>query len=301
MLDSEEEEDEVAGMKNKGWFSSIFQSIAGKANLEKSDLEPALKDRLRTKNVAEEIAEKLCESIAASLVGKKLASFTGVSSTVQAMKNALVRILIPERSIDVLRDVDAAKEQGGPYGITFVGVYGVGKFTNLAKIPYWLQKKDISVMMAACDTFKSGAVEQLRTHARKLQIPIFEKGYEKDPAIVAKQAIQEARRNSSDVVLDDTAGRMQGQVLKPESVLVNGTSESITAAAQELGWSCSFIILSSFLTLFPDFAVPADTTALIAEELSDGVEVHHHLNNEEERTLELMIPTPWEGVPSVSI
>ncbi|XP_026414811.1 signal recognition particle receptor subunit alpha-like [Papaver somniferum] len=215
----EEEEDEVAGKdpkideKKKGWFSSMFQSIAGKTNLEMSDLEPALKalkDRLLTKNVAEEIAEKLCESVAASLVGKKLASFTRVSSTVQAaMEDALVRILTPKRSIDVLRDVHAAKEQGRPYVITFVGVNGVGKSTNLAKIAYWLQQHNISVMMAACDTFRSGAVEQLRTHARRLQIPIFEKGYEKDPAVVAKEAIQEASRNGSDVVLVDTAGRMQ--------------------------------------------------------------------------------------------
>ncbi|KAJ6296142.1 hypothetical protein OIU78_024055 [Salix suchowensis] len=104
--DSEEdEEDEEVGKdskpdaKKKGWFSSMFQSIAGKANLEKADLEPALKalkDRLMTKNVAEEIAEKLCESVAASLEGKKLASFTRISSTVQAaMEEALVRILTP--------------------------------------------------------------------------------------------------------------------------------------------------------------------------------------------------------------
>ncbi|KAF7154222.1 hypothetical protein RHSIM_Rhsim01G0028300 [Rhododendron simsii] len=239
--DSETEEEEDAGKdskietKKKGWFSSMFESIAGKANLEKADLEPALKalkDRLMTKNVAEEIAEKLCESVAASLEGKKLASFTRISSTVQAaMEEALVRILTPRRSIDILRDVHAAKEQRKPYVVVFVGVNGVGKSTNLAKVAYWLQQHDIKVMMAACDTFRSGAVEQLRTHARRLQshvrsggislvkncaftvefieIPIFEKGYEKDPAIVAKEAIQEATRNGSDVVLVDTAGRMQ--------------------------------------------------------------------------------------------
>ncbi|KAG5063890.1 hypothetical protein JHK85_005073 [Glycine max] len=159
--------------------------IAGKANLEKSDLEPALKalkDRLMTKNVAEEIAEKL------------------------SMEEALVPILTPRRSIDILRDVYAAKEQRKPYVVVFVGV---GKSTNLAKVAYWLLQHNISVMMAACDTFRSGAVEQLRTHARRLQIPIFEKGYEKDPAIVAKEAIQEASRNGSDVVLVDTAGCMQ--------------------------------------------------------------------------------------------
>ncbi|KAJ1410341.1 SRP/SRP receptor, N-terminal [Sesbania bispinosa] len=217
--ESEDEEDDNAGKnskpdaKSKGWFSSMFQSIAGKANLEKSDLEPALKalkDRLMTKNVAEEIAEKLCESVAASLEGKKLASFTRISSTVHAaMEEALVRILTPRRSIDILRDVHAAKEQRKPYVVVFVGVNGVGKSTNLAKVAYWLLQHKVSVMMAACDTFRSGAVEQLRTHARRLQIPIFEKGYEKDPAVVAKEAIQEASRNGSDVVLVDTAGRMQ--------------------------------------------------------------------------------------------
>ncbi|KAK9947332.1 hypothetical protein M0R45_002963 [Rubus argutus] len=217
--ESEAEEEEEVGKeskpdsKKKGWFSSMFQSIAGKANLERSDLEPALKalkDRLMTKNVAEEIAEKLCESVAASLEGKKLGSFTRISSTVQAaMEEALVRILTPRRSIDILRDVHAAKEQRKPYVVVFVGVNGVGKSTNLAKVAYWLQQHQVSVMMAACDTFRSGAVEQLRTHARRLQIPIFEKGYEKDPAVVAKEAIQEATHNGSDVVLVDTAGRMQ--------------------------------------------------------------------------------------------
>ncbi|KAK3437873.1 hypothetical protein EUGRSUZ_C02497 [Eucalyptus grandis] len=231
--DSESEDDEEVGKetkldaKKKGWFSSMFQSIAGKANLEKADLEPALKalkDRLMTKNVAEEIAEKLCESVSASLEGKKLASFTRVSSTVQAaMEEALVRILTPRRSIDILRDVHAAKEQNKPYVVVFVGVNGVGKSTNLAKVAYWLLQHKVSVMMAACDTFRSGAVEQLRTHARRLQIPIFEKGYEKDPAIVAKEAIQEAARNGSDVVLVDTAGRMQDNepLMRALSKLVN--------------------------------------------------------------------------------
>nr|GMC72116.1 signal recognition particle receptor subunit alpha-like [Ipomoea batatas] len=211
--DEEPENDNKVDTKKKWWFSSMFQSIAGKANLEKADLElplKSLKDMLMTKNVAEEIAEKLCESVAASLEGKKQASFTRISSIVKAaMEEALVRILTPKRSIDILRDVHAAKEQGKPYVVVFVGVNGVGKSTNLAKVAYWLQQHKINVMMAACDTFRSGAVEQLRTHARRLQIPIFEKGYEKDPAIVAKEAIQEASRNGSDVVLVDTAGRMQ--------------------------------------------------------------------------------------------
>ncbi|KAI3942189.1 hypothetical protein MKW98_003788 [Papaver atlanticum] len=130
---------------------------------------------------------------------KKMSSFTRVLSTVQeAMEDALVRILTPRCSIDVLRNVHASKEQGRPYVVTFVGVNGVGKSTNLAKIAFWLQQHNVSVMMASCDTFRLGAVEQLQTHAHRLQIPIFEKGYEKDPAVVPKEDIQEARRNGSD-------------------------------------------------------------------------------------------------------
>ncbi|KAL6847699.1 hypothetical protein ACP4OV_022487 [Aristida adscensionis] len=231
--DSEEEEEVEDGPKKKGWFSSMFQSIAGNNVLEKSDLQPALKalkDRLMTKNVAEEIAEKLCESVAASLEGKKLGSFTRISSTVQtAMEEALLRILTPRRSIDILRDVQAAKERGRPYVIVFVGVNGVGKSTNLAKVAYWLLQHNLSVTLAACDTFRSGAVEQLRTHARRLQIPIFEKGYEKDPAVVAKEAIQEASRNKSDVVLVDTAGRMQDNepLMRALSKLINLNSPDL--------------------------------------------------------------------------
>uniref|UniRef100_A0A7N2M3E3 Uncharacterized protein n=1 Tax=Quercus lobata TaxID=97700 RepID=A0A7N2M3E3_QUELO len=85
----------------------------------------ALKDRLMTKNVAEEIAEKLCNQWQQVL-------------RVKAIEDVLVRILTPYWSIDILRDVNATKEQGKPYVVVFVGVNGVGKSTNLAKVAYWL-------------------------------------------------------------------------------------------------------------------------------------------------------------------
>ena len=126
-----------------------------------------LKTNFMNKNVAEDIAERLCESVASSLEGKKLSSFSSLGAmTKLAMEEALTRILTPKRSVDVLRDVRAAKEAGRPYVITFVGVNGVGKSTNLSKVAYWLLQHDVTVMIAACDTFRAGAVEQLRTHCR---------------------------------------------------------------------------------------------------------------------------------------
>jgi hypothetical protein len=153
-----------------------------------------------------------------------LQSFSSLArKTKIAMEQALTRILTPTRSIDILRDVRSAKEQGRPYVITFVGVNGVGKSTNLSKVAYWLKQHDISVMIAACDTFRAGAVEQLRTHCARLDVPLFERGYEKDPANVAAEAVKAAARGKIDVVLVDTAGRMQDNepLMRALSKLIN--------------------------------------------------------------------------------
>lgn len=69
--------------------------------------------------------------------------------------------------------------------------------------------KKFKVMIAACDTFRSGAVEQLQEHGKRLNVPVFNKGYDKDPSAVAGHAIMHGKREGYDVVLIDTAGRMQ--------------------------------------------------------------------------------------------
>merc|ERR1712139_595839 len=113
-------------------------------------------------------------------------------------------------SVDVLRAALAAKNAGRVYSVVFLGVNGVGKSTNLAKVAYYLKHKgNLNVLICACDTFRAGAVEQLKTHARCLDVPLFERGYGKDPADIAKHALAHAAQSNIDVVLVDTAGRMQ--------------------------------------------------------------------------------------------
>jgi signal recognition particle receptor subunit alpha len=75
--------------------------------------------------------------------------------------------------------------------IVFVGVNGVGKSTNLAKVAYKLKNAKLSVMLAACDNFRAGAVEQIETHGRNLEIPVFQKGYKEEPAVIAYEAIKD--------------------------------------------------------------------------------------------------------------
>eukprot|EP00803_Ostreobium_quekettii_P003817 evm.model.scf_3036.1 EVM.evm.TU.scf_3036.1 scf_3036:800-5962(+) len=207
----------VEGPKSSGVLSSFVKSISvnvmGTDALTKEDIQPALdgmKKKLMERNVASEIAAKLCDSVAGTLVGQKMGSFTRVSTTVhQAFHESLVRMLTPNRTINVLAEIEKSKARKVPYVMVFVGVNGVGKSTNLAKVAFWLLQNNLKVMIAACDTFRAGAVEQLRTHAQRLQVPLYERGYEKDAAKVAFEATKQATRDGCDVLLVDTAGRMQ--------------------------------------------------------------------------------------------
>ncbi|PIO67935.1 SRP54-type protein, GTPase domain protein [Teladorsagia circumcincta] len=124
-------------------------------------------------------------------------------------------LLTPKRRVDILRDIVEAKREGRPYVVVFCGVNGVGKSTNLAKITFWLNENNHRVLIAAGDTFRAGAVEQLRTHTKHLNalhpnsVQLFEQGYGKDSASLAAAAIGIAAERGIDVVLVDTAGRMQ--------------------------------------------------------------------------------------------
>lgn len=230
--DYDDYNDDNAG--SGGFFSSLFSGMSGKT-LKPDDLEPILakfKQHLEEKNVASEVAQKLCDSVSETLAGKKLGTFANVTKTVkESLEQALTRILTPSKNIDILRDIQKYQRTnpGSPFSIVFMGANGVGKSTNLAKIGSWLRTFDYKVMFAACDTFRSGAVEQLKTHSSRLGIELFEEGYGKDDTAIAAAAIEHARANKIDVVLIDTAGRMQDKepLMRAISKLVNTIQPNI--------------------------------------------------------------------------
>ncbi len=215
---SDDETDETDAKKTRtlaGGVLNYFKGLAGMRALSREDLQPALdkfREALIGKNVAQDIAERLLESVAASLEGRQMESMTSVSTTMRrALEEALTRILTPRQSTDILADISAKKGTGRPYVITYCGVNGVGKSTSLAKTCYFLLENGYRVLIAACDTFRAGAVEQLRTHVKCLGrgVELFDRGYGKDAAAVANDAIRRAKEGGFDVVLVDTAGRMQ--------------------------------------------------------------------------------------------
>jgi signal recognition particle receptor subunit alpha len=210
----------VASWLSRSKVVSFVSSIVGTKVLTSDDLAPImaeLESLLVSKNVTAEITSGLCSSVQKSLLGQKVTGAQTISEMVySSMQDAVYRILTPKRSIDVLKEVrDKVASRSGPYVIVFVGVNGVGKSTSLAKTAFYLKDHGFSVMIAACDSFRAGAVEQLKRHCSALDLPLFQQGYAKDPVAIAKAAIEEAMLYKespmfgSQVVLIDTAGRMQ--------------------------------------------------------------------------------------------
>ena len=91
----------------------------------------------------------------------------------------------------------------------FVGINGTGKTTSIAKLANRLQKNGRTVVLAASDTFRAGAIEQLTIHSDNLGVKIIKHQSGADPAAVAYDAVEHAKSKHKDVVLVDTAGRMQ--------------------------------------------------------------------------------------------
>lgn len=263
--DSDDEDVKDKQPKKKGLIGgvfSFFQGLAGQKVLERDDLTEVMeqfRNRLMTKNVAAEIADKVCESVIETLVGKKMASMTTISRVVKdAVVDALTRVLTPKKNTDVLQGILEAKAQNRPYTIVFVGVNGVGKSTSLSKVCAYIMSKGFKVGIAACDTFRSGAVEQLRTHARALGVQLYERGYNKDAATVAKESIAQATREGADVVLIDTAGRMQDNepLMRALAKLVNvNKPDLVLFVGEALVGNDAVDQLTKFNRCMVDFAV----------------------------------------------
>ncbi|MBE6514784.1 MAG: signal recognition particle-docking protein FtsY [Thermoplasmata archaeon] len=157
-------------------------------------------------DVAYPVVEEIKAGVRQNLVGRKYDRSYSLDQVVEmAVKDAIRNVLkINEFDFDQWME---GRER--PTVIMFVGINGTGKTTAIAKIANRLQKQEKTVVMAACDTFRAGAIEQLTIHAEKLGCKIVKQAQDADPAAVAYDAIEHARSKRKDVVLIDTAGRMQ--------------------------------------------------------------------------------------------
>ncbi|HLF55153.1 MAG TPA: signal recognition particle-docking protein FtsY, partial [Candidatus Nanoarchaeia archaeon] len=203
------EEKPAVEAEKKGFFQKITETITTKKiSAEKFDelfwdLELALLEN----NVAVEVIEKIKADLKSQLVDKPIPRGK-VDETIAGSLHKSIEDLFSVPGIDLLSKVKQKK----PFVICFVGINGSGKTTSIAKVAKYLQLQNLSVVMAAADTFRAAAIDQLQLHADALKIKLIRQDYGSDPAAVAFDAIKHAEANKRDVVLIDTAGRLHSNI-----------------------------------------------------------------------------------------
>ncbi|ORD94512.1 SRPR [Enterospora canceri] len=216
VLDTKVEEfkrnrDESAVKNDQGkigrFTRKTLQLFTGK--IELGELRTKMVEHLVDKNVTPKYAEQLADGITEQfrLSGRDWATEAELK---EQTRKALQRILVKIDTVDLVAKI---RNSTRPFVFCFVGVNGVGKSTSLAKMTKWLLDQRLTVFIAACDTFRAGAVEQLRVHVDRFtgagrKVGFYESGYNKDDATVAKNAIAKGAEQNYDAVLIDTAGRM---------------------------------------------------------------------------------------------
>ena len=184
-------------------------------------------------DVAMEALEEMKAIIKKRLVGLRVENRAAITPTIEkALKASLVELL----SKTTFDPQILLEKRDGPLVIAFVGVNGTGKTTTIARITDWLQQNGKSVVMAASDTFRAGAIEQLELHAQRLGCKFIKHQAGGDPAAVAFDAVEHAKAKHRDIVMIDTAGRMQTnsnlmdemkkikRVAKPDLIMFVGDS-----------------------------------------------------------------------------
>jgi fused signal recognition particle receptor len=159
---------------------------------------------LMESDVALEVVERIAKSVRTELKERKLRLGEDPAEAVEmALRHAVTKVLaVPP--LDLEARIRASEK---PCVILFIGVNGSGKTTSIAKLAAWLRKRGFGVVLAAGDTFRAGAIEQLAVHAERLGVKVVRQGEGSDPAAVAYDAVQHAKSRHLDVVLVDTAGR----------------------------------------------------------------------------------------------
>ena len=192
---SEVAPEDLVGEKGRKVRGGKLEDVLG-------DLEVALLEA----DVALPVAQAVLTTMREELLGKRITREVSFDEGVElALRHAIEKVLAAEK-IDFLALV---KESPKPFVVMFVGVNGTGKTTAIAKVTHLLQKNGYSVVIAAADTFRAGAIEQIEVHANRLGTKLIKHKAGADPAAVAFDAVEHAKARRKDVVLIDTAGRMQ--------------------------------------------------------------------------------------------
>ncbi len=250
--EQKESSDKQKDERKKGFFSKIKEGFQ-KTKISEDKFEDLFFDLelvLLENNVALEVVEKIKEELKDKIVNKPIER-RKLSQTIEdTLKNAIDEVL----SFEPINLIEKIKNSEKPFKIAFFGINGSGKTTTIAKVAALLKKNNLSCILAASDTFRAAAIDQLEEHAKNLNIKLIKHQYGSDPTAVAFDAVNYAKSKNIDVVLIDTAGRLHSnknlmdelkklkRVIKPdlnifvgESITGNDCIEQVKKFDEEIG------------------------------------------------------------------
>lgn len=198
--------------KLKSAFSTVTSAVREK-QLSEDDLDKIAFDfqiSLIESDVAQSVAEALTNEVTKSLGGTKVDRSADPSEVVgERLASVLRSAFAKAGTVDLVANIREKSKTGEPYVILFLGINGTGKTTTVAKFANYMKNKGISIVAAAGDTHRPGAIEQLTEHADRLALKVVAQRYGADPAAVGRDGVLYAKAHHSDCLLIDTAGRMQ--------------------------------------------------------------------------------------------
>lgn len=180
--------------------------------LEESDLDEPLWElemALLESDIALSVSEAIAEAVKKELVGtrRRIGKNTG-NIVEEALKKAIFDVM----SANIFDFDEYVRNSEKPVHIVFIGINGTGKTTSIAKLSKRLKDQGYSVVLAAGDTFRAGAIDQLAIHGENVGVKVIKHQEQADPAAVIYDAVQHAKAHKVDVVLSDTAGRMHTNI-----------------------------------------------------------------------------------------
>ncbi len=204
---SRSKKESADGEASGGLFSFVTEKTISEKHVE--DILFELEMELLQGDVAMEVATEVVENVKTNLVGKKIKRSNDITEhTFNALRDSVAEIIdIPGKSMTEM--IEEKKAIGEPLVVMFVGINGTGKTTTIGKLANYYLKKGYTPVIAASDTFRAGAIEQVTYHADNVGVKIIKHKKGSDPAAVAYDAVEHAKAQGKELVLIDTAGRMQ--------------------------------------------------------------------------------------------
>lgn len=195
-------------------FSETAKNLSQKS-ISKKEIDSILEElqiSLMENDVAHEIVDEMTSKIKTEILSVKLERTENTDEVITTkLYSFLYELFLSTiNKTDIIQSIlEKERSKAGPYSIIFLGINGTGKTTTIAKFCKLLRDHGISVVLAAADTHRAGAIEQISHHGNNLNVKVISQRYGADPSAVARDALEHAKKNYIDAVLIDTAGRMQ--------------------------------------------------------------------------------------------